>query len=723
MDSTIITINKKGIIQTVDKNCAVLFGFALEELQGQPIETIIPHPYKEQHATYLQNFLKTGVPKIIGKSRIVEGQHKNGTIFPINLSVTKIGNIEDDPVFIGMIHKVEDKACLITISTEGTIIACNGGVTDFFGYSVDEVIGKNVNILMPSPYHENHPSYIQRYLEGGDAKVIGKVRSVAGRHKSGVTHPISLQVEEEVIGNIRLFKGRIDKVDTSVDAFFTLTADGIIDSCNHNFVKQLFGYASTELIGRHIKCLIPDLLGSEIADEKSNHSDVYFFNISDRSSAEKIDEAVRKVISQEGPPPPTDLEDLKQQIISKTDDTAPKNSDTKAPNHQKPADNNNKIPEKFTQPNHKKKNNNNNNNNDILKKTVDSENESSRQDFHHLIGTHLSKSTRKVLRHKDGSMLPVNLEISPFVDSQGITFYSGKIQRVQYVPMNSQESFDEVRIPSQAKIGVFYNVHQTLGRGTYGTVKYGINSHTQEPIAIKILNKEEMEPTELSRVRREIEILHSLHHIHICQLFEVIETTKHLHLIMEYGGDTLFNYVMKKSGLSEEEAKQLFRQILSAFTYCHNSNIIHRDIKHKNILLNTDNQIKVIDFGLSNFMEKGQLRSTFCGTPAYAAPEMILGEKYQGPEVDIWSMGVVLYSMIAGQFPFENVADIIKGQYKKLPDVTEECNAFISLMLVTTPSERATVDDLNKHPWMREENVQLIDIKSEEKKKRKIEQE
>ena len=132
MDSTIITINKKGIIQTVDKNCAVLFGFALEELQGQPIETIIPHPYKEQHATYLQNFLKTGVPKIIGKSRIVEGQHKNGTIFPINLSVTKIGNIEDDPVFIGMIHKVEDKACLITISTEGTIIACNGGVTDFF---------------------------------------------------------------------------------------------------------------------------------------------------------------------------------------------------------------------------------------------------------------------------------------------------------------------------------------------------------------------------------------------------------------------------------------------------------------------------------------------------------------------------------------------------------------------------------------------------------------
>lgn len=333
-------------------------------------------------------------------------------------------------------------------------------------------------------------------------------------------------------------------------------------------------------------------------------------------------------------------------------------------------------------------------------------------------------------------MLPVNLEISPFLSPEGLQFYSGKIQRVSYVPI-AQDSFDDVKIPSAKKLGVYYFIQHTLGRGTYGTVKYGINSQTQErvrysfnhhyiesiskkkkkknqKVAIKILNKDEMEATELTRVRREIEILQSLHHINICQLFEVIETTKHLHLILEYGGDTLFSYVMKHQGLSEYEAKGLFRQILSAFTYCHHNNVIHRDIKHKNILLNSKNQIKVIDFGLSNFMEKGQLRSTFCGTPAYAAPEMIIGEKYQGPEVDVWSMGVVIYSMIGGRFPFENVADIIKGNYEKLAGVSEECNSFIAQMLVTSPRDRASVNELNEHSWLRQDDIEILEVKDEE---------
>jgi len=255
--STIVTINKNGIIQSVDKNCCKLFGYEFEELIGHPVQLIIPAPYKEQHDTYLKNYDTTKIPKIIGKSRIVEGQNKDGSIFPIRLSVSKIGEGEDT-IFIGMIDKMEDKSASITINTNGNIVSCNQNVEELFGFKANELIGQNISVVVPSPHKEKHNSYLQAYLQGGPAKVIGKVRNVAAIHKSGTVFPISLQVEQLKVGSIMLFRGKIEKVDL-MEAMFTIDDTGVVVSCNQNFTQPLFGYSSSELIGKPISTLIPHL--------------------------------------------------------------------------------------------------------------------------------------------------------------------------------------------------------------------------------------------------------------------------------------------------------------------------------------------------------------------------------------------------------------------------------------------------------------------------------
>lgn len=147
MEGTIVTIDKNGIILSVDKNCCKVFGYELEELINHNIKVLIPPPYKEQHDTYLNNYHGTQIPRIIGKSRMVEGQHKDGTIFAIRLSVTKIGEGEN-VVYVGMIDKVEDKTVALTINNKGTIISCNQNIEELLGYKPDELIGNNVSILV-----------------------------------------------------------------------------------------------------------------------------------------------------------------------------------------------------------------------------------------------------------------------------------------------------------------------------------------------------------------------------------------------------------------------------------------------------------------------------------------------------------------------------------------------------------------------------------------------
>jgi len=217
-----------------------------------------------------------------------------------------------------------------------------------------------------------------------------------------------------------------------------------------------------------------------------------------------------------------------------------------------------------------------------------------------------------------------------------------------------------------------YVLSKTIGKGTFGKVKLGVHNLTGEKVAVKILEKDKIQDVnDVERVAREIHILKLIRHPNIIQLYEIIETPKQLYLIMEYAqGGEVFDYIVDHHRVKEPEACSFFHQIIDGVEYLHKLNIVHRDLKPENLLLTKDKVIKIVDFGLSNTYKPGETLKTACGSPCYAAPEMIQGKRYHGSHVDIWSCGVILYALVCGYLPFEDpntnnlYKKIISGEFK-----------------------------------------------------------
>jgi 5'-AMP-activated protein kinase catalytic alpha subunit len=208
------------------------------------------------------------------------------------------------------------------------------------------------------------------------------------------------------------------------------------------------------------------------------------------------------------------------------------------------------------------------------------------------------------------------------------------------------------------------------------------------------------------KVRREIKILRLFMHPHIIRLYEVIETPTDIYVVMEYvKSGELFDYIVEKGRLQEDEARNFFQQIISGVEYCHRNMVVHRDLKPENLLLDSKCNVKIADFGLSNIMRDGHFLKTSCGSPNYAAPEVISGKLYAGPEVDVWSCGVILYALLCGTLPFddENIPNLfrkIKGGIYTLPShLSPGARDLIPRMLVVDPMKRMTIPDIRLHPW------------------------
>jgi 5'-AMP-activated protein kinase, catalytic alpha subunit len=210
------------------------------------------------------------------------------------------------------------------------------------------------------------------------------------------------------------------------------------------------------------------------------------------------------------------------------------------------------------------------------------------------------------------------------------------------------------------------NKGKDLGKGTFGQVKVGTHLITGEKVAIKVLEKQKIvDVNDVERVAREIHILKIVRHPAVVQLYEIVETQNELYLIMEYArGGELFEYIVSRKRLREKDACRFLHQILSGIEYLHKLGICHRDLKPENLLMDDYNNIKIVDFGLSNTYKGAQLLKTACGSPCYAAPEMIAGKEYQGLSADIWSSGVILYAMVCGYLPFEDPKT--SNLYKKI---------------------------------------------------------
>ncbi|XP_068783835.1 maternal embryonic leucine zipper kinase isoform X2 [Struthio camelus] len=254
----------------------------------------------------------------------------------------------------------------------------------------------------------------------------------------------------------------------------------------------------------------------------------------------------------------------------------------------------------------------------------------------------------------------------------------------------------------------YYKLYETIGTGGFAKVKLAQHLLTGEKVAIKIMDKLAL-GDDLPRVKIEIDAMKSLSHQHICQLYHVIETSKKIFMVLEYcPGGELFDYIISKDRLSEEEARVFFRQIVSAIAYVHSQGYAHRDLKPENLLIDDEHNLKLTDFGLCA-KPKGGLDyhlNTCCGSPAYAAPELIQGKAYIGSEADIWSMGVLLYALLCGFLPFDDdnvmavYRKIMRGKYYVPKWLSPSSTLLLHQMLQVDPKKRITVKHLLSHPWL-----------------------
>ncbi|KAM7195454.1 hypothetical protein V8F20_007513 [Naviculisporaceae sp. PSN 640] len=261
------------------------------------------------------------------------------------------------------------------------------------------------------------------------------------------------------------------------------------------------------------------------------------------------------------------------------------------------------------------------------------------------------------------------------------------------------------KMRTEQRIGA-YNIVKTLGEGSFGKVKLAVHRSTGQQVALKIIARKKLISRDMQgRVEREIEYLQLLRHPHIIKLYTVIKTPSEIIMVLEYAGGELFDYIVQHGKMKEDEARRFFQQMLCAVEYCHRHKIVHRDLKPENLLLDDNLNVKIADFGLSNIMTDGNFLKTSCGSPNYAAPEVINGKLYAGPEVDVWSCGVILYVLLVGRLPFDDehipslFAKIARGTYMVPTWMSAGAAALIKKMLVVNPLHRATIDEIRQDPW------------------------
>ena len=254
-----------------------------------------------------------------------------------------------------------------------------------------------------------------------------------------------------------------------------------------------------------------------------------------------------------------------------------------------------------------------------------------------------------------------------------------------------------------------FKLIKTIGEGTFGKVKSAIQITTGQTVSIKILNKNRIKDKQnMERIMREIKILKSINHPNLLKLYQIIEDNQRYYLVTEYANNgELFDLIVSKKYLSENEASIFFTQLIYAIEYLQKNKISHRDIKPENLLIKNNKELILIDFGLSSNVKNEEFLCTPCGSPCYAAPEILLSRPYDGFASDIWSCGVVLYTMVCGYLPYEDDSNNKKLYHKmfsnkvQIPNrISEQCKDLINKMLVLNPKKRITLEEIKKHPFL-----------------------
>ncbi|KAL7072107.1 hypothetical protein ACQ4LE_008778 [Meloidogyne hapla] len=265
---------------------------------------------------------------------------------------------------------------------------------------------------------------------------------------------------------------------------------------------------------------------------------------------------------------------------------------------------------------------------------------------------------------------------------------------------------------NNARIAGLYDLEHTIGKGHFAVVKLARHVFTGEKVAAKVIDKTRLDPISTSHMMQEVRCMKLVQHPNVVRLYEVIDTQTKLFLILELGDYDMYEWVMRrgydKGGCKESDAQLYFSQIIQAINYCHKLHVVHRDLKPENVVFfERLGMVKLTDFGFSNLFTPGQQLQTSCGSLAYSAPEILLGDFYDAPAVDVWSLGVILYMLVCGRLPFQESNDsetltrILDCKFSFPEHVSVECRNLVSSMLVRDPSKRATLSEICQNKWVR----------------------
>eukprot|EP01137_Pigoraptor_chileana_P018351 Opistho-2@77687 len=585
---------------------------------------------------------------------------------------------------------------LITGDSNGIILSVSSKCSEIFGYTSDEILGHNLSMLMPPPFNKLHDQFIERFKRTGEAHIIGSSRIVEGLHKDGSIVPIRLSVSHVALDNDHLFIGLMEKMDDKT-AKIAIDAKGLILSVN-NLCSEMFGYTARELVGSNVSVLMPDEIARSHDGYMHRHAETGHSKVLNRMrnlTGKKKDGHLFPITLKAVPTQMPDGTIMYQaEILDMGGDgyTAVFTCDASGTVSAVSA---NLLP--FFG----------------LKAPTE------------IVGHHFrvlfpdSQSddrfstdgrVRALALHSDGSRIEVHVEVNKF-SVAGTILWSFQVERISNDGTRFRDPRDKYRDPradgkenpalaSLKGMGQYignYRVGKVLGTGSFGAALLATHRLTGKVVAIKAIAREKIN----ANIEREIEILRHVRHSNIARLYEIINTPQRVFLVMEYvSGGELFDYIVNNGACTEREARGYFRDLLSAVDYLHSVGIVHRDLKLENMLLDGHGNIKLIDFGLSNFMNKGKRLDTCCGSPMYAGPEMYRGAQYEGPEVDVWSMGVILFAMLEGTHPFQQPEDVVSGRFTMPTHLSKECQDLISRMLVVDPARRVAVDQIYRHPWV-----------------------
>ena len=270
------------------------------------------------------------------------------------------------------------------------------------------------------------------------------------------------------------------------------------------------------------------------------------------------------------------------------------------------------------------------------------------------------------------------------------------------VDLSAKGGVDVSKELAEEEVG-YYTVTGALGVGQCGMVRRGTHKTTGVRVAVKTLAKETFLEAGMAWPARELELMRYLNHPNIVQLYDCVHAEDRMFLVLELvSGGELLSYCFDAGPLPEGMARTFFRDILAAVDYLHRKGIVHRDLKLENCLLDDTQHVKLIDFGLANFFRAGATLKTSCGSADYAAPELFSSSFYYGPPVDVWAMGVILFSMMAGEFPFENAQATldVKFAWPQKGTYSLQLQNLVEMVFLANPDLRLTVEQMRRHEWV-----------------------